>query len=132
VLSPEKRARLVQEFGAFRGTETLVDVPNFEVLKDSYAATLEELATKKPIAKDLTPLKYLTFRIMAKELSKQKPGVTSDQLAQSMISMYVKTRDFMPTILAAGFSKREAKEAESSAVSAIRLLMKQRQPKPVH
>ncbi|HXM48249.1 MAG TPA: hypothetical protein VN956_10290 [Pyrinomonadaceae bacterium] len=130
MLSPEKRARLVQEFGAFRGTETLVDIPNFEALKDNYAATLEELATKKPLATDLTPVKYLTFRIMAKELSKQKPGVNADHLAQDMISTYTKTGDFMPPIVSAGFNKREARKAESNAVSSLRLLVKRRRRSP--
>jgi hypothetical protein len=39
-----------------------------------------------------------------------------------MFGLAVKTGDFMPTMQAVGFSKRQGKEAESSAVSAIKLL----------
>lgn len=132
MLSPEKRARLVQEFDSFRGVETLIDGPRFEVLKDNYTAILKGLAPQKQVAADLTPEKYFTFRIMARELSKQKPGVTADLLAQGMISSYIETGDFMPPTLAAAFSKRDVKKAESDARAAIRLLMKQRQRGSIH
>ncbi len=131
-LSPEKRAALVEEFESFRGAEALVDVPSFEVLKDSYGATLKGVAAVRVTAAELTPTMYLKFRIMARELSKKKTDLTSDRLAQGIISTYVKTGDFMPPIVAAGFSKLEAKKAESSAVAAIRLFLKQRRQSPVH
>ena len=121
MLSPERKARLIEEFDAFRGVETLVDGPRFEVLKANYTAILEGLTTQKTVAADLTPEKYLTFRIMARELSKQQPGVTADLLARGMISTYIQTGDFIRPVLAAGFSKREVKKARSSAAAAIKI-----------
>jgi hypothetical protein len=124
-LSPEKRARFVAEFNAFHGAEKLVDDPTFEALKNNYAIILEGVAKQKGVAADLTPTKFLTFRIMARDLSIQRTGVSADALARAMISAYVKTGDFMPPVLAAEFNKREAKKAESNAVSSLRLFMKQ-------
>lgn len=129
MLTAEKRAGLVAEFDLFRGAETLLNSPSFEALRDAYKAALEKVASEKPIATDLTPLKYLVFEMMARDLSKKKPTLNADQLADAIISTYVKTRDFMPPILVAGFSREEAKKSESNAVVALRQLVHQRVPK---
>jgi outer membrane putative beta-barrel porin/alpha-amylase len=126
MLSPESRAALVAEFELLRGAETLLSAASFEALKDDYKAALEKAASEKPIATDLTPLKYLVFKMMARDLSQKNPRVNADQLAAAMISTYIKTRDFMPPILSAGFSREEAKKAERQAVVALNQIVRQR------
>jgi|GEM_PF-2031336 len=126
MLTTESRAALVAEFDLFRGAETLLNAPSFEALKNSYRDALEKVAKEKPIATDLTPLKYLVFEMMARSLSQKKPGVDSDKLAKAVISSYVKTRDFMPPILGAGFTKDEAGAEERNAVLALHRLTRQR------
>jgi hypothetical protein len=133
MLSPESRAALVAEFELFRGAETLLNAPSFEALEGDYKTALEKVASEKPIATDLTPLKYLVFKMMARDLSQKKLTINGDQLAAAMISTYVKTRDFMPPILSAGFSREEAKKAERDAVAALNQLVRQSirsRPKP--
>jgi hypothetical protein len=124
MLTPEKRAGLVAEFDLFRGAETLLNTRNFEALKDDYRTNLEKVAGEKPIATDLTPLKYLVFELMAKDLSNKKPGTAADELAKNIISTYVKTRDFMPPILSAGFGRSEAKKAERDAVAMVKKVLR--------
>src|SRR5713226_990586 len=125
MLSTESRAALVAEFELLRGAEALLNAPSFEALKDDYKAALEKAASEKPIT-DLTPLKYLVFKMMARDLSQTRPTINADQLAAAMISTYIKTRDFMPPILSAGFSREEAKKAEREAVAALNQLVRQR------
>lgn len=67
MLSPDKRAGLVAEFDLFRGAETLLNSPSFEALKDAYKTALEKVASEKPIATDLTPLKYLVFEMFVSQ-----------------------------------------------------------------
>ena len=126
MLSPESRAALVAEFDMFRGAETLLNAPSFDSLKAAYREALEKVAKEKPIATDLTPLKYLVFELMARSFSQKKPGTDSDRLAAAMITTYVKTRDFMPPILTAGFSKDDARIEERNAVTALHQLTRQR------
>lgn len=126
MLTPESRAALVAEFDMFRGAEALLNAPSFDALKDSYREALEKVANEKPIATNLTPLKYLVFELMARAFSQKKPGLNPDGLAESMISIYVKTRDFLPPILAAGFSREEAKAEERNAVLVLHRLTRQR------
>jgi hypothetical protein len=126
MLSTESRAALVAEFELMRGAEALMNAPSFEALRDDYKAALEKAASEKPIATDLTPLKYLVFKMMARDLSQKKPAINADQLAAAMISTYIKTRDFMPPILSAGFSREEAKKSEREAVVSLNELVRQR------
>ena len=126
MLTPENRAALVAEFELFRGAEALLNAPSFEALKDKYAAALEKVAAQKPIATDLTPLKYLVFELMAEDLSQKKTGINADVLAEEMISSYVKTRDFMPPLLHHGVSKQEATISERNAVAALHQITRQR------
>ncbi|HXM48250.1 MAG TPA: transporter [Pyrinomonadaceae bacterium] len=126
MLSAESRAALVAEFELLGGAEALLNAPSFAALRDDYKAALEKAASEKPIATDLTPLKYLVFKMMARDLSQKKPTINADQLAAAMISTYIKTRDFMPPILSAGVSREEAKKAERDAVAALNQLVRQR------
>jgi hypothetical protein len=126
MLTPESRAALVTEFDMFQGAEALLKVSSFDALKESYRLALEKVSKEKPIATDLTPLKYLVFEMMAHSFSQKKPGLNPDSLADAMISTYVKTRDFLPPILAAGFSKDEARSEERNAVLALHRLTRQR------
>jgi hypothetical protein len=120
MLTPEKRARLVAEFDLFRGAETLLNTQSFEALKEDYRTNIEKVASERPIATDLTPLKYLVLELMARDLSNKKPGTRADELAKNIISTYVKTGDFMPPILSAGFNRSEAKKAERDAVALVK------------
>ena len=119
ILNPEKRARLVSEFDSFRGAEMLLNAPSFEALKADYTATLER-SSGEPITKILTPLKFLVFKLMARDLSNQTHSVSTDQLAGDIISSYVKTGEFTPIVLSSGFTKSKAKQAEVDALTAIR------------
>jgi len=125
MLTPESRAALVAEFDMFRGAEALVNAPTFDALKNLYREALEKVAKEKPIATDLTPLKYLVFEMMARAFAQKKPGIDSERLADSMISSYVKTRDFMPPVLAAGFTQTEARGEERNAVLALHRVTRQ-------
>jgi hypothetical protein len=122
MLSHRKRDEMVVELDAFRGAETLLGLTNFETLKQDYKLQLEKLAAEKPIATDLTPLKFLVFELMARDLAGNKPGTPSDDLADSLMSSYVKSRNFMAPITAAGITRSEAKRAEQRAVAAIKKL----------
>ena len=126
MLTVESRAALVAEFELFRGAEALLKAPGFVSLRDSYRNALEKVAAEKPIATNLTPLKYLVFVLMARELGQRKAGLDVDRLAEEIISVYVKTRDFMPPLLSAGFSREEAKAAERNAVLSLRQVVRQR------
>src|SRR6266850_2530999 len=77
MLTPEMRAGLVAEFDLFRGAEALLNAPSFEALKDAYRTALEKVASEKPIATNLTPLKYLVFEMMARDLSRKKPTLNA-------------------------------------------------------
>jgi len=122
MLTPRKRDEMVVEFDAFRGAEALLGVTNFETLKQDYKLQLEKLAAEKPIATDLTPLKFLVFEMMARDLAGSKPGISSGELADSLMSSYVKTKNFMTPIMAASISRLDAKRAEQRAVAAIKKL----------
>ena len=122
-LSPEKRATLVEQLESFRGAERLIGTPSFDALKADYTEVLEKTSVT-PITKELTPLKYLVFRLMSNQLSSRRPGTSADQLAERIITSYVKTGNSTRPILSYGFTRVEAKDAEREAVAAIKRLQK--------
>jgi len=122
MLTPRKRGEMVAEFDSFRGAEKLLGVSSFEAVKQEYRSQLEKLAAERPIVSDLTPVKYLVFEIMARELADNHPGTSPQNLADSLMSSYVKTKSFMKPILAGGITPTDAKQAEHRAVAAIKKL----------
>ena len=122
MLTPRKRDEMVAELDAFRGAETLLGLTNFETLKQDYKLQLEKLAAEKPIATDLTPLKFLVFELMARDLANNKRGIVPQDLADSLMSSFVKTRSFTAPITAAGITRSDAKRAEQRAVATVKKL----------
>jgi len=119
--NPKQRAELVAEFDSFRGAEALLNAPSFETLKNDYKSTLEQLAAEKSIVNDLTPLKYLVFELMSKNLATNR-AATPDELADQIINSYVRTGQFMSPLLNIGVSRSDVKEAERNAVHAVKNL----------
>ena len=117
----KERAELVAEFDSFRGAEALLNTPSFDTLKNDYKTTLEQLAAEKSIVKDLTPLKYLVFELMSRDLA-ANGAATPDKLADEIMSSYVRTGQFMSPLLNIGMSRSDVKEAERNAVHAVKNL----------
>jgi len=58
----------------------VLGLANFQTLKQDYKLQLEKLAAEKPIATDLTPLKFLVFELMARDLAKQQARIAPEDL----------------------------------------------------
>ena len=124
MLTPSKRGELVAEFDSLRGAETLLGATNFDAVKEDYKLKLEKFAAEKPVATDLTPLKYFVFKLMATNLAANKTDITAEEFASSLMSSYVKTKSFMAPLSAAGITRSEAKRAEQNAVAELKRFKK--------
>ena len=97
---------------------------NFDAVKEDYKLKLEKFAAEKPVATDLTPLKYFVFKLMATNLAANKTEITAEEFASSLMSSYVKTKSFMAPLSAAGITRSEAKRAEQDAVAELKRFKK--------